>query len=182
MTLANRITMLRIALIPVFAILFLQQSTYPFLADWTYAVFALAILTDLLDGTVARLRRETSRLGMFLDPVADKLLILSTFTLLAYSGKIAVWVLVIVFFRDLIIVLGWFLLYILTSSSQVRPRWTGKISTFLQMTSAIALLFPVAYDFQLWLVRAMITASVVSAVDYIWACSKRLEPIPDMPE
>jgi cardiolipin synthase len=162
--------------------LFLQERDYPGLANWTYAVFALAILTDLVDGMVARLRREKTRLGSFLDPVADKLLILSAFTLLAYDGKIAVWVLVILFFRELIIILGWVILYILTSSSAVHPRVLGKTSTMLQMSSAIALLFPVPYLIQLWLVRIMITFTVISAIDYIWACSKRLEPIPDMPE
>ena len=178
MTLANRITLFRILLIPVFAVLFLQESKYPILNNWTLAVFALAILTDFLDGMVARARKQRTRLGSFMDPLADKLLILASFILLTYAGKVALWVLVTIFFRDLIIVLGWVIIYILTSSSVVEPRKLGKLSTFFQMSSAIALLFQMPFEIRIWLVRAMVVVTVISAVDYIVAYSKKLEPIP----
>lgn len=178
MTLANRITLLRIFLIPVFVILFLQERTYEGLHKWTLAVFAFAVLTDLLDGLAARVRGERTPLGTFLDPLADKLLITSTFILFVYVGRIDLWVFVTIFSRDLMIVLGWAIIYILTGSSKIEPRKWGKISTFLQMTAAIALLFPVPEFFAHWIVRLMVLFTVISAVDYIWAGSQRLEPIP----
>ncbi len=179
MTLANRITILRIALIPVFAILYLQSSNYPYLKNWTLGLFAFAIFTDLLDGLAARMRDEKTPLGTFLDPLADKLLITSSFVLFAYKGEIALWIFVTVFSRDLIIVLGWTIIYILTSSPLIEPRTLGKTSTFLQMTAAVAILFPVPWEVTHWLIRLMTAITVISAIDYIWAGSKRLEPIPN---
>lgn len=179
MTLANRITILRIVLIPVFVILILQQQKYPALKNWTLAVFAFAIFTDLLDGLAARIRREKTPLGSFLDPLADKLLLTSTYIVLAYTEQIPLWIFVTIFSRDLIIVLGWTIIYILTSSSDIKPRMLGKCSTFLQMTATIAILFPVPDEITLWIVRVMTTITVASAIDYIWVGSKRLELIPN---
>ncbi len=178
MTLANRITIIRIALIPIFVILFLQQGKYPVLANWTLAVFAFAIFTDFLDGLAARLKKQKTQLGSFLDPLADKLLLLATFILLAYTGRIELWIFVTVFSRDLLIVLGWTILYILTSSSTIEPRILGKISTFLQMISAITLLFPIPEVFAYWIVRVMVFFTITSAMDYLWSGSKRLDLIP----
>ena len=178
MTLANRITILRIALIPVFVILYLQRIHYPALNNWALAVFAFAIFTDLLDGMAARMRREKTPLGTFLDPLADKLLLTVSFILFTYTNQIPLWVFVVIFSRDLIIVLGWTIIYILTYSSNIEPRPLGKTSTFLQMSGAIAILFPVPDLVALWLVRAAVLVTVASAIDYMWIGSKRLEPIP----
>lgn len=178
MTLANRITILRIALIPVFVVLFLQQGNSPVLKKWMLAVYSFAIFTDLLDGIVARMRGERTPLGTFLDPLADKLLVTSSLILLTYRGDIPLWVFVVVFSRDLIIVLGWTIIYILTSSSKIEPRPLGKATTLLQMGASIALLFPVPVPFAMWIVRAMVLVTILSAIDYMWVGSKRLEPIP----
>src|SRR3989344_8030619 len=161
MTLANRITLLRIALIPVFVVLFLQQKDDPFMKKAMLAVYALAIFTDLLDGLMARIRQERTPLGTFLDPLADKLLLTATFILLTYRGDIELWVFVVVFSRDLIIVLGWTIVYILASTNKIEPRMSGKITTLLQMTTCIALLFPVPIPFANWIVRVMVVATVI---------------------
>ncbi len=178
MTLANRITLLRIGLIPVFAILFLERRDNPLLSNWMLGVYAFAIFTDLLDGLAARIRMERTPLGTFLDPLADKLLATVSFVLLTYRGDIPLWVFVVVFSRDLIIVLGWTIVYILTSSSKIEPRPLGKATTFLQMSSCIALLFPVPVAMAYWIVRVMALVTILSAIDYMWIGSKRLEPIP----
>ena len=178
MTLANRITILRIALIPVFMILYLQSQKYSILNNWTLGVFAFAIFTDLLDGMAARLRRERTKLGSFLDPLADKMLITATFILFSYTGTVDLWIFVTIFSRDLIIVLGWVIIYILTGSSAIEPRILGKISTFLQMCAAICLLFPISSEIGTWVVRFMVLVTFISAVDYIWVGSRKLEPIP----
>ncbi len=178
MTLANRITILRIALIPVFVILFLERRENPLLTNWMLGVYAFAIFTDLLDGLAARIRKERTPLGTFLDPMADKLLITASFILLTYRGDIPLWVFVVVFSKDLITVLGWTIVYILTSSSKIQPRPLGKATTFLQMTACIALLFPVPPGITYWIVRAMVVVTSLSALDYMWVGSQRLEPIP----
>ncbi len=157
---------------------FLNEQKYPALKNWTLAIFAFAILTDLLDGAVARYRKERTRLGSFLDPLADKLLITATFVVLSYIGRIDLWIFVAIFSRDLIIVLGWAIVYILTGSSAIEPRPLGKISTMLQMGAAIALLFPVPDLIGIWLLRLMIFFTFLSAADYIWVGSRKLEPIP----
>ena len=178
MTLANRITLLRIALIPVFVILFLEQRDDPMIKKWMLAVYAFAIFTDVLDGLAARMRGEKTPLGTFLDPLADKLLVTASFILLTYRGDIALWAFVVVFSRDLIIVLGWTIVYILTSSSKIEPRSLGKATTFMQMSACIALLFPVPVEIAVWIVRGMILVTALSALDYMWVGSKSLEPIP----
>ena len=178
MTLANRITVLRIVLIPVFGVLFLEQGNDPLMKKAMLAVFSLAIFTDMLDGLMARIRKERTPLGTFLDPLADKLLLTASFVLLTYRGDIPLWAFVVIFSRDLIIVLGWTIVYILTSSSKIEPRASGKFTTFLQMSAVIALLFPVPIPFANWIVRAMVLATVVSAVDYILVGSRNLEPVP----
>ncbi len=157
---------------------FLNEAKYPALKNWTLAIFAFAILTDMLDGAVARMRKERTKLGSFLDPLADKLLITATFVGLSYIGRIDLWIFVAIFSRDLIIVLGWGIIYILTGSFAIEPRPLGKLSTLLQMAAAIALLFPVHDLIGLWLVRLMVFITFLSAADYIWAGSKKLEPIP----
>ena len=178
MTLANRITIFRIALIPVYVILYLEQREYPNLINWTLAVFAFAILTDLLDGLAARMRREKTPLGTFLDPLADKLLLTASFVLFTYRSEIPLWIFVVVFSRDLIIVLGWTIVYILTSSSRIEPRPLGKATTFMQMSASISILFPIPSEITLWVVRIMVLVTVLSAIDYVWLGSRRLEPIP----
>lgn len=178
MTLANRITILRILLIPVYVILYLQQRDEPFLKNWTLAVFAFAILTDLLDGLAARVKGERTPLGTFLDPLADKLLLTASFILFTWRNEIPLWVFVVVFSRDLITVLGWTIIYILTSSNKIEPRPMGKLSTFMQMSSAISILFPVPPGITFWVIRVMVVVSIVSAIDYMWVGSRRLEPIP----
>ena len=178
MTLANRITILRIMLIPVFVILYLEQRDTTFLKNWTLAVFAFAILTDLLDGLAARIKGERTQLGTFLDPLADKLLLTASFVLFTYRGEIPLWVFVVVFSRDLITVLGWTIIYILTSSNKIEPRILGKFSTFMQMSTSIAILFPVPLGITHWIIRAMVIVTVISTIDYMWVGSRRLEPIP----
>jgi cardiolipin synthase len=94
LTWANRITIVRILLTPLLIILLLKGGRL-----WPLYIFALAAVSDILDGWVARWRQEVSRLGSFLDPIADKLLLSSTFLVLAHLGRTPMWVFVIVFSR-----------------------------------------------------------------------------------
>ena len=178
MTLANRITILRIILVPVFVVAYLQSKKYPDWHNWMLGIFAFAILTDLLDGFVARLMKQKTELGTFLDPLADKLLMTATFVTLAFSGELDLWVFVVIFSRDLLIVLGWTIVYLLTNSAKIEPRPLGKACVFLQMIFAICLLFPIAEIVTSWMMRLMVSVTILSAIDYVFIGSRRLEPIP----
>lgn len=169
MTLANKITLVRILSVPVIVIGLIEGHTW-----WVYTLLVVTMLSDLLDGVVARRRGEQTRLGAFLDPMADKLLLTGVFLSLTYMDQIPVWVFVAVFSRDLMIVLGWSVIFILTGSSTVQPRPLGKVTTATQMATALAVIAglpPTAVEALLWLTIAL---TVASAFDYIRIGEKRL--------
>jgi cardiolipin synthase len=133
MGLANWLTVLRILLIPVFVALLVYRR--PGLG---LAVFALAAFTDLLDGYVARRRGSQSRLGAFLDPLADKLLLTASFATLTYLRVLPAWIMIVVVSRDLILMLGALLIHMVGGRIYPRPTWTGKAATFFQVLTVLA--------------------------------------------
>ncbi|OGP81711.1 MAG: CDP-diacylglycerol--glycerol-3-phosphate 3-phosphatidyltransferase [Deltaproteobacteria bacterium RBG_13_65_10] len=135
MTLPNAITILRILLVPPFVILLLRRDIGPALG-----VFAVASISDLLDGYLARKLKRVTRIGAFLDPLADKLLAGSAFILLAVREVIPEWLTVIVLSRELLLLLGFYLLSILQVPIEVAPSRVGKVNTALQLgTVCVAL-------------------------------------------
>jgi cardiolipin synthase len=169
MTLASKITVLRIIAIP-FLVLALQEGHIA----WAQFLFCFSVFSDALDGTIARWRGERTPLGAFLDPLADKLLLLVTYITFGYLKWIPLWVFVAVISRDLLIILGWTVVYILTTNSKIQPRPLGKVTTALQMALAMAKLFHMADPFYSWLLYSMIAATLLSAADYVWIGNKRL--------
>jgi cardiolipin synthase (CMP-forming) len=135
MSVANFITTIRILLIPWFAILVINGSFNQ--ALW---VFAGAALTDGLDGLTARWLSQKTRLGAFLDPLADKMLLSTAYVALAVLKKIPVWLSVIVICRDVIIMLGVSLLVINQSRFEIKPSVSSKMTTFLQILLILAVL------------------------------------------
>ena len=133
MGLANWLTTLRILLIPVFITLLVYRR--PMLA---LAVFCLASLTDLLDGYIARRQHGQTRLGAFLDPMADKLLLTSAFVTLTYLKVIPFWVTAVVVSRDLMISVGVLVMHVAGVAVHPAPTWLGKTSTALQMVTVLA--------------------------------------------
>jgi cardiolipin synthase len=136
LNLPNFLTLLRLVAIPVFLIL---------LVDFRYAdalaVFVAAGVTDALDGAIARLMHAKTTLGAYLDPAADKLLLVSAFIALGLQGAVPRWLVVVVLSRDAILVLGYFLLFTMTSNTmEIRPAATGKASTFFQLCSVTVVL------------------------------------------
>lgn len=149
MTTANKITIVRILMIPVFVTLAIYygesiQRGEPL--EWqrfaAIAVFLLAGISDGLDGYVARRYRQHSALGVILDPIADKGLLLSGIITLSISnwsesdpdyGKFPVWFPVLVITRDAVILVGSAVLHLLNGKVHVRPSWTGKVATVCQM-------------------------------------------------
>ena len=177
MTLANRLTLARILAAPVVLILILTgQFTAAF---WLYVATAL---TDMVDGLVARLLHQETRLGALLDPLADKLLMVTVFPGLVVSGRMEGWILAVFISRDALIVLGWALTYILLGDVVPHTRFLGKVSTMGQMLAASVILLGAAYPaaaaplgaLNHLLPLAAVALSVASMLDYLVTGSRRL--------
>src|SRR5688572_20052426 len=132
MGLANWLTVLRILLIPVFVTLLVYQRP-----GGALVVFALAAFTDLLDGYVARQRGSQSRLGAFLDPMADKMLLISSFVTLTWLKALPFWIAAVVISRDVILVVGALLIHMVGGRIHPRPTWAGKAATFFQIATVL---------------------------------------------
>ena len=145
MTVANQITLVRIALIPVFVTLaiyygesVLEPPRQPELRWWAIGVFLFASASDGLDGWVARRFNQRTRLGTILDPIADKGLLLSALLVLTFGHwevRFPLWFPILVLARDAIIILGCVVLQVLNGDVRVRPSWVGKFATVFQMAA-----------------------------------------------
>lgn len=144
MTLANKITVTRLFLIPVFVVFAAyysesitageEKQLYRILA---LAVFALASISDAVDGYIARNFNQSTALGRVLDPIADKLLLLSgvvTLSVTNWHAGLPIWFAGLVIARDVIISVGMLIIYFTHGKAKVRARISGKICTFLQLS------------------------------------------------
>jgi cardiolipin synthase (CMP-forming) len=137
----NALTLVRILTIPAFLILLTSGSP-----GWALAVFVAGGITDALDGAIARLTDTKTELGAILDPLADKLLLLSSFSVLALMGLVPNWLTVLVLFRDVLLVAGYFFLFVFTGEwITVRPSLAGKLTTFFQLASVTLVLLGVSF-------------------------------------
>jgi cardiolipin synthase len=136
LNLPNFLTLVRILTIPFFLIALAYHRYWEALL-----IFGLGGITDFLDGFVARCMRQETRLGAYLDPVADKLLVFSSYVMLGSIDAMPPWLVVIVVMRDVFILLGFGVIYYLTEQKfEARPSLVGKSSTLLQLvTLAVAL-------------------------------------------
>ena len=132
MTIPNLLTILRILLTPLLVILLLEERLSAALL-----IFIAAGVTDGLDGLIARLYKQKSRLGAILDPLADKLLLASTYVLLAFKNLVPSWLTVIVLSRDLLIIVGVFVLFMQELPFEIRPTLISKMTTCAQIVTAI---------------------------------------------
>ena len=138
MNIANKLTVLRVVLIPFFVVFGLMQNiTCAYIA---LALFVIASFTDYLDGHLARKMGLVSDFGKFLDPLADKLLVLAALSLLVHNGDISVWVLYIVVLRELVVT--GIRLIAAGNGRVIAAGMTGKIKTVIQMVVIILALIP----------------------------------------
>lgn len=164
----NILTLLRLAAAPVLVVL-LRDERHAL----ALALFVLAGISDGLDGYIAKRFSHVSRLGAILDPVADKVLIVSAYVMLTLLGLVPFWLLVTVVFRDLLIVGGCILLVILNGSVQMRPTPISKVNTFLQITLVIVVLVEATRwvfvgPAVIVLVWAVFLTTVLSGIHYLW--------------
>jgi cardiolipin synthase len=135
MNLPNLMTLTRVLLIPVFVILIMNQCF-----GWALITFALAGITDGIDGLVARITRQRTELGAYLDPIADKLLLLSAFITLSIIELLPSWLTVIVITRDLIIFLGFLVMLLIEYRPKIQPSLISKMTTVLQISTVLLVL------------------------------------------
>ena len=172
MSLANKLSLFRILLIPFFVLCLLYYRPP---GEWlrlaALAIFVVGVLTDAVDGYVARARAESTRLGTILDPLADKLLLTTAFLCLALirtlpeSYKLAGWVPIVVVSRDIIIVLGSLIVYLMNGTFEIIPSRLGKITTLAQMLTVIFALM--GSSWLKWVLPATIFLTILSGVGYI---------------
>ncbi len=166
MNLPNLLTIFRIILTPVMVIFIVEGKM-----GAAFASFALAGLSDALDGALARHLKQKTEIGAILDPIADKLLLTTAYLSLAFMKLIPAWLAVVVISRDIIIVFGVLLLFVLKSGVEIRPSPAGKLTTFLQLMAVVAVflapyspLAAAARDPLYWGVTA---ATVISGLHYL---------------
>lgn len=177
MTLANKITISRILLIPVFITMAIYYGEsiregepvelYRYLAA---ILFLLTALSDGLDGFVARRFKQKTRLGAILDPLADKALLTSglvVLTLSPWPNSFPLWFPVLVISRDVVIVAGAVLIQLLAGHVEVRPSWTGKVATFFQMAAVVWVLFQIELLSLYYMVIPASLFTLVSGLIYL---------------
>ena len=164
---ANRLTILRLLFIPLFVICLIQEREGAALI-----IFLLAGITDGLDGLIARSFSQKTTLGTFLDPMADKLLLTAAFLTLAIIGKLPGWLAVVTISRDIIIVAGSSVVYMINNHLEISPTIPGKLTTCFQLATIVVrllqdfLLIPEAVSQGLiWLTAAI---TVFSGLHYIY--------------
>jgi len=136
MNLPNILTLMRVLLTPVFVILIINKYF-----GWALFTFAIAGITDGLDGLIARLTHQRTELGAYLDPIADKLLTFAAFISLAIIEMIPSWLVVIVITRDIIILVGFLVMFLTNHHPKINPSLLSKITTTFQIiTILLALL------------------------------------------
>ena len=170
LNLPNFLTLIRVLTIPFF-LGFLAYHRF----GEALIIFVIGGVTDFLDGLAARLMRQQTPLGAYLDPVADKLLVMTSFAMLGFMDGIPMWLAVLVVSRDILILLGYGIIHLLVEERlQVKPTTIGKATTLLQLLTlgvALALLHdpvflhPMIRDL---LIGVTALATVLSGLQYLY--------------
>lgn len=173
MTTASKITLIRVALIPVYMVLMYASCGAP--NGWMFsalAVFIIASLTDFVDGYIARKYNQVSDFGKFLDPLADKLLVIAAMVMFCQWGSFPAWALMIVLTREFAVT--GLRLVAVGNGTVIAAGWSGKIKTASTMIGLCVMMAFPTIQFLSWLVVAVIVLTTVySGVEYFvqnWKC------------
>ena len=171
----NQLTLLRLCMIP-FLVLAILDHYY----RTAFTLFVLAGITDGLDGLLARWLKQRTMLGQYLDPVADKLLLSTLFLVLHHEGLISRRVTVLVFGRDLGIIMVAAILYASVGMKDFRPSLFGKANTLAQIVALLTVIMsmfyapPLVVIVRYWSLAATAVFTVVSGFHYAWEITRKL--------
>ena len=164
----NLLTLLRLIFVPL-VVVEIQQQNYA----WALAIFVAAGITDGLDGLLARVLKQKTTLGQYLDPIADKLLLSTMFLMLSIAHMIRWPITIMVFSRDIIILIVCTLLYATGTMKVFRPSLFGKANTAVQILSVfLALVHQISSTewtrlAKIWSLRATMALTIISGVHYV---------------
>lgn len=165
MTTASKITLVRVAMIPAFMLAFLLSPAHPWLKWLALGIFILASLTDYVDGHIARKYNQVSDFGKFLDPLADKLLVISAMCIFCQWGLMPAWALMIVLTREFAVT-GLRLIAV-GKGRVIAAGWSGKVKTFSTM---VALCIWIVFHDWAWLnwviILVIVLPTLYSGVEY----------------
>ena len=190
MTIPNYISIFRLMLVPVFVISLLDFADKGTDPSWWIAVgaFLVAVVSDGVDGYIARRFKQRSELGAFLDPMADKLLLLSGLVVLSFSSdhlpQLPVWMIGVVFGRYLFLLRGFFVITLWCGKMKIQPHFISKCATVLQMcVVAWGVLggknqFGLEYDWLFWWCLAATVCTGATFLIYFPAGMKQLQAVP----
>ena len=169
LTIPNMITIMRLLLVPAIVLAMLNMRW-----DWAFAGFLVAGISDGVDGFIARRYNQASRLGAYLDPMADKLLLVSVFVVMGFAGELPLWLVVTMVSRDALIVGAVLLSSIMGHPVEMKPLYVSKANTAVQIVLAALVLGELAFSVHLDPLRpALILLSgvltVASAAAYLVA-------------
>ena len=190
LTIPNLLTFLRMALIPVFAILLVYHRD-----GWALVVFTIAGVSDGIDGFIARRFKQESELGTIIDPIADKLLMTTAFVMLTLPSVLGTgrphlpvpfWVTATVIGRDVMIVAVAGAINVMTGFRGFKPSWLGKASTFVQVVGVILILFAAVFPannglFLPTTYTVVAAFAVFSGIHYIFFVAKLMREADDSP-
>jgi cardiolipin synthase len=174
-TVPNQITLLRLGFLPFFLIL-ISYEEY----KWALLVLVLAGLSDGIDGLLARKLNQRSALGAYLDPIADKLLLSSSFVILAFKKEIAWWLTIIVLSRDVLILIVAVVIILISGYRQFPPSIFGKLTTMTQIILVFTVVLNAAYSnpMLVQLIRALVyivaSLAIISAFHYSVTITRNL--------
>jgi CDP-diacylglycerol--glycerol-3-phosphate 3-phosphatidyltransferase len=172
LTLANKVTIARIVVVPLFVATVLYYSVErDYLRFVSFAFFLIAVISDVIDGYIARRYYQKTKAGAILDPLADKLLLVSAFTCLYIVGKefsvfhFPVWFVVTMISRDAILLLGALIIQLTTGRLDIEANIFGKITAFMQTLCVIGMLLQRSESQYLWPPAVVVT--IISGLLYI---------------
>ena len=173
MTTASKITLVRVAMIPVFMVFMYLSGGQPGLWMWLgLGVFILASLTDYVDGQIARKCNQVSDFGKFLDPLADKLLTIAAMTMFCEWGSFPAWALMIVLTREFAVT--GLRLVAVGNGTVIAAGWSGKVKTASTMIGlCIMMAFPTVAILNMVVIAVIVVTTVYSGVEYFvqnWKC------------
>jgi cardiolipin synthase len=174
-TVPNQITLLRLGILPFFLIL-ISYEHY----RWALLVLVLAGFSDGIDGVLARKLNQHSSLGAYLDPIADKLLLSSSFLILAFKNQLAWWFTIIVLSRDVLILIVAVVIILISGYRPFPPSLLGKSTTFLQIVLVFITVLIAAYPdmrlagFKHVLIYVVTGLAIASGFHYSFSIARRL--------